>query len=132
MRDCAWSAYSLAAAKTIVYLQKGERLVFGLTITFLKQLGIGLWLTFPLLLSLAAAITLLGQTVGRKEGWSRFDSFYWSFITATTVGYGDIRPVKRGSRILAILIAFLGLMLTGIVIAVAVRAGSLALGTPGS
>lgn len=107
-------------------------MAFGLTITFLKQLGIGLWLTFPLLLSLAAAITLLGLTVGKKERWSRFDSFYWSFITATTVGYGDIRPVKRGSRILAILIAFLGLMLTGIVIAVAVRAGSLALGTPGS
>jgi voltage-gated potassium channel len=107
-------------------------LVFGLTITFLKQLGIGLWLTFPLLLSLAAVITLLGQTVGRTEGWSRFDSFYWSFITATTVGYGDIRPVKRRSRILAILIAFLGLVLTGIVIAVAVRAGSLALGTTGS
>jgi len=107
-------------------------LVFGLTITFLKQLGIGLWLTFPLLLSLAAVITLLGQTVGRTEGWSRFDSFYWSFITATTVGYGDIRPVKRRSRILAILIAFLGLVLTGIVIAVVVRAGSLALGTTGS
>jgi len=107
-------------------------LVFGLTITFLKQLGIGLWLTFPLLLSLAAVITLLGQTVGRTEGWSRFDSFYWSFITTTTVGYGDIRPVKRRSRILAILIAFLGLVLTGIVIAVAVRAGSLALGTTGS
>jgi len=106
-------------------------LVFGLTITFLKQLGIGLWLTLPLLLSLAAVITLLGQTVGRTEGWSRFDSFYWSFITATTVGYGDIRPVKRRSRILAILIAFLGLVLTGIVIAVAVRAGSLALGTTG-
>ena len=36
------------------------------------------------------------------------------------------------SRVLAILIAFLGLILTGIVIAVAVRAGSLALDTPGS
>jgi voltage-gated potassium channel len=106
-------------------------MIFGLTVTFLKQFGIGLWLTFPLLLSLAAAITLLGQIVGKKEGWSRFDSFYWSFITATTVGYGDIRPVKRGSRILAILIAFLGLVLTGIVIAVAVRAGTLALGNAG-
>jgi voltage-gated potassium channel len=103
----------------------------GLTITFLKQFGLGLWLTFPLILSLTAAITLVGQAVGNKEGWSRFDSFYWSFITATTVGYGDIRPGKRRSRIFAILIAFLGLTLTGIVIAVAVQAATVALKTGG-
>lgn len=110
----------------------GVSLIFtGLTLTFLKQFGIGLWLMFPLILSLAIAITLLGQAVGRREGWSRFDSFYWSFVTATTVGYGDIRPVERGSRILAVLIAFLGLMLTGIVVAIAVRAGTVALGANG-
>ena len=101
----------------------------GLTVTFLKQFCIGLWLTFPLLLSLALAVTLLGQAVGRQEGWSRFDSFYWSFITATTVGYGDVRPVKRKSKVVAIIIAFLGLTLSGIVIAVAVEAATLALGT---
>ena len=84
-------------------------------------------MTLPLLLSLGAAITLLGQVVGKREGWSRFDSFYWSFVTATTVGYGDIRPEKHASRILAIVIAFSGLVLTGIVIAVAVHAATLAL-----
>ena len=103
----------------------------GLTLIFLKQFGIGLGLTLPLLLSLAGAITLLGQAVGKKEGWSRFDSFYWSFVTATTVGYGDIRPVKQGSRILALVIAFSGLVLTGIVIAVAVHAATLALNSTG-
>ena len=99
----------------------------GLTLTFLKQFGIGLWLTFPLIASLALGITLLGQVVGKTEGWSRFDSFYWSFVTATTVGYGDIRPIKRGSKIISIVIAFLGLTLSGIVIAVAVQAGTWAL-----
>jgi len=33
----------------------------GITIIFLKQLCFGLWLTLPLLLSLASGITLLGM-----------------------------------------------------------------------
>ena len=99
----------------------------GLTTTFLKEFLLGLRLTSPLLLSLAAAVTVMGQVAGKKEGWSPFDSFYWSFITATTVGYGDVRPTKRLARILAIVIALVGLMLTGILVAVAVHAATIAL-----
>ena len=99
----------------------------GLTTTFLREFILGLWVTFPLLLSLAVAVTLLGQIVGRNEGWAAFDSLYWSFITATTVGYGDFRPQKKVSRILSIVIALLGFMLTGILVAVAVHSGSIAL-----
>ena len=99
----------------------------GLTITFLKEFFTGLWLTSPVLLTLAASVTILGQVAGKKEGWSRFDSFYWSFVTATTVGYGDIRPGRRGSKIIAIVIALMGLALTGILIAVAVHAATFAL-----
>jgi hypothetical protein len=100
---------------------------FGLTIVFLRDFGRGLWVMFPLLFSLLAAIWLLGHLVGRKEGWSRLDTFYWAFITAATVGYGDLRPTDRRSKIVALLIAFLGLILSGIVIAVAVQATTLAL-----
>ena len=99
----------------------------GLTTTFLKEFAYGVWVTSPLLLSLALVITALGQVVARMEGWSPFDGFYWSFITATTVGYGDVRPERKGSRILAILIALVGLTLTGILIAVAIHAATLAL-----
>ena len=56
-----------------------------------------------------------------------FDSFYWSFVTATTVGYGDLRPVNRASRIIALLIVFMGLTFTGILIALAVHAATFAL-----
>lgn len=102
-------------------------LLSGLTITFLKELGIGVWLTFPLLLTLAIIITLLGRLAGRFEGWAWFDSFYWSFITATTVGYGDLRPTRVASRVIAIIIGLLGLTFTGILIAIAVHAGTVAL-----
>jgi len=79
----------------------------GITLTFFKEFALGIWLTFPVLLTFGLAIALSGQVVGRKEGWSRFDSFYWSFVTATTVGYGDLHPVKRASKLIALLIALL-------------------------
>jgi voltage-gated potassium channel len=104
----------------------------GMTITFLREFGTALWVAAPVVLSLAIVIVLLGQFVGRHEGWSRFDSIYWSFVTATTVGYGDIRPTKVRSRILAIVIAILGLVLTGILIAIAVHAVTIAMQAHGS
>ena len=102
-------------------------LLTGLTSTFLREFVFDLWMTWPLWLTLAATVTVLGQVVGKLEGWSRFDTFYWSFITATTVGYGDVRPTKRAARIFAIVIALVGLLLSGILVAVAVHAATVAL-----
>jgi len=102
-------------------------LLSGLTITFLRELGLGIWLLFPVLLILLLAIIALGQAAGKLEGWKPFESFYWSFITATTVGYGDLRPTRTSSRLIAILLGLLGLTFTGILIAIAVHAGTVAL-----
>ena len=87
------------------------------TFTFLKSFFWGLYLMGPLLGFFAVLIIVLGQVVGRIEGWARFDSLYWSFITATTVGYGDIPPTKKSARMLAIVIAFVGLLFTGLLVA---------------
>jgi voltage-gated potassium channel len=47
---------------------------------------------------------------------------YFCAITALTVGYGDVVATTGLGRILAVLLALLGLMMTGIVTAVAVYA----------
>ncbi|WP_455211046.1 potassium channel family protein [Kaarinaea lacus] len=94
------------------------------TLTFVKIYTFGLWLAAPLLLSFIAAIVALGLFVGKKESWSKLDSLYWAFITATTVGYGDIRPLQKLSRFLSIMIAFIGLIFTGIMVALAINAAT--------
>ena len=96
------------------------------TFTFLKTFFYGLYYTAPLSLSIMLTTISLGQIVGRIESWKKFDALYWSFITATTVGYGDIRPFYRTSRVLSILIALTGLVFTGIIVAIAVRSATYA------
>jgi len=93
------------------------------TITFIRKLFWGLLLFSPLLLFLCLAIIVLGQLTGRLEGWSRFDALYWSFITALTVGYGDIRPSRRGGRIISIFITLVGIIMSGIIVTISVNAG---------
>lgn len=96
------------------------------TFEFLKVFFYGLELALPLLVFMIFIIIVVGQIVGKRESWARFDALYWSFITATTVGYGDIRPSRKSSKILSILVAFVGLIFTGIVVALALNAASIA------
>ena len=42
------------------------------------------------------------------------NAFWWSIVTLTTVGYGDISPVTLGGRAIAVLIMFFGIGLLGI------------------
>ena len=43
---------------------------------------------------------------------------WWSIVTLTTVGYGDISPSTPGGRILAVLIMFFGIGLLGMLSAI--------------
>ena len=94
------------------------------TLTFIRMFGQSIFLALPVLALLISLIIIAGQVAGRIEGWSRFDAFYWSFITATTVGYGDIRPVKRSTKVLSIVVAMIGLMFTGVFVAITVSTAS--------
>ncbi len=94
------------------------------TVTFTELFFKTLYFGAPILLSLITVIVILALIVGRKEGWSTFDSIYWALITGFTVGYGDIRPLTRASKVLSIFIAWTGIMFTGVIVAATVTATS--------
>ena len=43
------------------------------------------------------------------EGWGWIDSFYFSVISLTTVGYGDLFPTSDISKIFTIVYLFMGI-----------------------
>ncbi len=48
------------------------------------------------------------------------DYMYFSFVTMTTVGYGDVLPVKQPSQVMAVLYAIVGQLYIAIVMAIIV------------
>lgn len=89
---------------------------------FTRIFFVGLLYAAPVLLTLVVIIAILGHFVGLKEGWSKADALYYAFITATTVGYGDFHPKKKLSKMLAVAIALIGVMFTGLVVGVGLHA----------
>lgn len=94
--------------KAVVFLNKFKRNVD----KFLKTNNFNyvLWIT---------CITVLFGAVGMyfTENKSFGDSLWWSFVTVTTVGYGDISPATNAGRIIAAILMLVGIgfigMLTG-------------------
>ena len=80
------------------------------------------WLTKSIYLSLFLLIALGGLVISRVEGLSFFDAFYFAMITGLTIGYGDISAVTTVGRIMAILLGFVGYIMTGLIVATAVFA----------
>ncbi len=54
---------------------------------------------------------------GTKQTMEGFNAFYFSLITLSTVGYGDITPVSKVARMLAAMEAMTGLLYVAVLIA---------------
>ena len=55
---------------------------------------------------------------------SLFDALYWSFITITTVGYGDISPVTTSGKVVSFVIVIMGIVIISFATSVIVSAFS--------
>lgn len=56
-----------------------------------------------------------GVLIHFAEGMSLSDGIWWAFVTATTVGYGDISPRTMYGRFIAMLLMLVGIGLIGTV-----------------
>lgn len=72
----------------------------------------------------AGALVLFGSFLFHNlEGWSWLDSIYFSVVTLTTVGYGDLTPTQPVTKIITIfyILNGIGILMTFINTAAEVR-----------
>jgi voltage-gated potassium channel len=73
-------------------------------------------------LAFALMIIIFGVLIARFDRVPLGEAIYFAFITAFTVGFGDVTPKTAGARVVTILLAFVGLILMGVAVAIAVHA----------
>jgi voltage-gated potassium channel Kch len=63
------------------------------------------------LLALASIATVLAGTAAFHyvESWSLVDSLYFSVVSLTTVGYGDLTPTTDAGKLLVVLYLLIGI-----------------------
>ena len=79
-------------------------------------------ITWPILSALLVFKASLGVIVGILEGWGIWQGIYFAYVTGLTIGYGDLAPRQPLTQLLAVIIGFSGVLLTGLVAALAVKA----------
>jgi len=92
-----------------------------LRLRFFRHLWKQLRVIWPIVSGLVGFQLALGAVIGFLERSSVIDTIYFTFVTALTIGYGDLAPKRVTSRMIALAIGFSGILLTGLVAAIGVR-----------
>ncbi len=89
---------------------------------FFANLYRQLQLLWPIFSAILIVMAGAGVVIGRIEDWRLDEALYFTFVTGLTIGYGDLTPKHLSARVLALVIGFSGIVLTGLVAAVTVQA----------
>ena len=82
----------------------------------------GTRVVWPIFSGLLGVMVALGIVIGWLEGWTLLDGVYFAFVSGLTIGYGDLVPKQPLSRALAIGIGLTGVLMVGLLVAIAVGA----------
>lgn len=77
---------------------------------------------WPIVSGILAIMAGLGLIIGLIEDWRPGEALYFTFVTGLTIGYGDLVPRHMPSRLLSLVIGFMGIVLTGLIAAASVQA----------
>ena len=92
-----------------------------LRLRFFRHFWKHLRIVWPIVSGLIGFQLALGAVIGFLERWSVSDTIYFTFVTALTIGYGDLAPKLIISRMIVSALGFSGILLTGLVAALGVR-----------
>ena len=81
-----------------------------------------LWKIWVIFLALFSWLVINAAAIAYFEKMSFADALYFTFVTGLTIGYGDIVPVTLMGRVLAILTGLVGVLIVGLITAIAVFA----------
>ena len=89
---------------------------------FLVELVRQVRVIWPILSGIFVLMAGCGIVIGRLENWGIGESLYFTFVTGLTIGYGDLTPKTLVRRLLAMVVGFAGVVVTGLVAAISVQA----------
>ena len=81
-----------------------------------------IWHVRAVMLALIALVVVGAAAVTLVEKIPFADALYFAFVTGLTIGYGDIVMHTPGGRLIALLIGLIGILFTGLIVAVLVHA----------
>jgi len=101
------------AFKLVRYSKALQRLHRAMKIA-LEELVLYLMVTLMLLFFAAVGIYYFENAAQPEKFSSIFSSLWWSVVTLTTVGYGDVYPITVGGRVFTFVILLIGLGLVSL------------------
>ena len=81
-----------------------------------------IWHVRTVILALLALVVVNAVPIALIEKIPFGDALYFAFVTGLTIGYGDIVMQTPVGRLIALLIAVVGILISGMIVAAAVHA----------
>ena len=82
----------------------------------LSRIAIGALISLTVYFSLLILMVEVEKESGRSAITTVYDAIWWSTVTLTSVGYGDLVPTTEGGRVIGFVFLFGSLTLFGVII----------------